>query len=264
MRNREENCSDSAVPFEVRYVGMGRASFSGLSRPQGFSITRQAADMVVIVSFKYTSNCFGFARLVTVLILSLTAYHLALWLYKDLFRDLPPHFPAPLPQRPMRACLKRLHAHACLPVIAQLAQGSSMEKTTACLTTLEVRHHILKGEACARVSSQWMLNYAMQANGDALSYWYRAQTEKEVEKRKEVQMQFKCSEPTSRYARVRARPVQSLHATKNTVRHLVIWYTARMLLDFADPPICKSPHSLHKCPSRSSLLWYRVVVSLIN
>jgi hypothetical protein len=83
-------------------------------------------------------------------------------------------------------------------------------------------------------------------------------------KDEQVQMLFKCTEPTTRCASVRARSVQPLHATKNTVLQLAIWYTARMLPNFADSPICKSPHSLHKCSSRSSLLWYRVVVSLIN
>jgi hypothetical protein len=84
-------------PVEVRYGGMGRASFSGLSRPQGFSITRLAANMVVTaILCKYAFNrivfCQGIASLAD------CAYHLARWLYKDLFRDLPPHFPAPLPR----------------------------------------------------------------------------------------------------------------------------------------------------------------------
>jgi hypothetical protein len=79
---------------------MGRASFSGLSRPQGFSITRLAANMVVTaILFKYAFNCIVFCQKGhSIASLADCAYHLARWLYKDLFRDLPPHFPAPLPR----------------------------------------------------------------------------------------------------------------------------------------------------------------------
>jgi hypothetical protein len=75
-------------------------------------------------------------------------------------------------------------------------------------------------------------------------------------------MPFECREATTRYART--SPV-SPNATNNTVLQVVIWYIARILafrvsalliLLFANT----SPYM----SLESNLLWYRVVVSLIN
>ena len=65
-------------------------------------------------------------------------------------------------------------------------------------------------------------------------------------------------------------PHQLLHATKNTKLQLVMWYKARVpwnsirneslllvsLFAKSFPPLT--------CPSKQSVVWYRVVVSLIN
>jgi hypothetical protein len=73
---------------------------------------------------------------------------------------------------------------------------------------------------------RWTITYAMLPNNDNVLKWYRTQTWTD-RRTKEVQMPFKCTKPITRYSRT--SPVQSIHATKNTVLQLVMWYKARIL-----------------------------------
>jgi hypothetical protein len=118
MRERErEKLLRFSRPVEVRYVGMGRASFSGLSRPYGFSITRQATNMMVIASFKCASNCVGFCQ-TNHRVESLTDRvppRAGLSVQRSISRPAPTLPSSTTPGIDTRACLKRPHADAGLP-----------------------------------------------------------------------------------------------------------------------------------------------------